>query len=408
MKRAATDPASGPAKQPKPAKAPAASGNGAKTPGDDAPNGTAGEFAFAPLLPVPHSAPTVTQMPSKFFKLPRPPKPPICKGLWASAPPLPLPAAVLGTANGPHAKYVYTGEVTCADGVMRPHGRGVAHVKEGPECTRGIIECAFKDALADGVGRLVIDKNYQYVGNFSAGRREGKFYGYNNNTGVLMAEWTYEDDVLEGPAWSTLDTGGKMEGNYQGGKRCGKWHITNPDGSRSTSVYDASGNEMLDKRTVSAAPTRADTDAPGADCETPPELSEALSTCRKQIEQHERKFVNDTVAEWRKEYPDATFDTEHPVGAKRIDVIVKNDGMVGIGEFKATPTALPHAAGQAMVYRSLLCAKDADVAAARRSGDLVTFVGVPSAPNAAEVSAVSEEASVETWWPGQPVPFARK
>jgi hypothetical protein len=239
--------------------------------------------------------------------------------------------------------------------------------------------------------------------------RSGTFVQY-DATGRMIGTANYKYDKRDGPASTFLADGYKCSGAYSDDKRVGKWTFTNSDGSWYTTQY-ANGEEVLSKRSSVTQPQAVSV----ADAETAAHVLEsptaketnAIDIVPKTLVQRERAFVNKTVAAWRKKVPAAEITTEHPVGSKSIDVLAKHDGVVAIGEFKASATLLPHGAGQAQFYRGRLCKTDSAAAEARRNGKLVTFVAVPSAPDKEDVELARDEANVSTWWPGEPLPFMK-
>lgn len=225
------------------------------------------------------------------------------------------------------------------------------------------------------------------------------FVQYDTATGTLISTQAFEANKRHGPSRSCMLSGYKFEGQYNKNKRHGTWRFTEADGSWYTTEY-SNGEEILAKRSAVTRPTV------DGDERASPEITEEVERIVFQKrEQRERAFLNKTAEEFRNKCPDAVIATEHPVGSKSVDLFAKHGDTVAIGEFKASIKAMPHAVGQVQFYRHFLCEEDGDVAEARDDGKLVTFVAMPSKPDANDIKAASAVGDVTTWWPGQPVPF---
>jgi len=120
----------------------------------------------------------------------------------------------------------------------------------------------------------------------------------------------------------------------------------------------------------------------------------------------EASFRNEVVAQWRKEHPEATITTEVLAKDMSVDVTIQMDDMIGIGEFKLCPDDFAHAAGHVAVKsRGPLVKTNPAYKVAKDAGKLVTFVALPTAPNANDAENALEECNVHTWWTGQPFPL---
>jgi hypothetical protein len=246
-----------------------------------------------------------------------------------------------------------------------------------------------------GVGCLRRPDGSQLVGRFEDGHATGVFLEY-DKTGAKIAEYRYSEGRRNGRS----EVFGKEVGDYKNGERHGEWRFYHSDGSSYTGSYDADG-----KRDGEWEFLHPDGFCYTAVYEDDQEQLERRVHLKKPRQQPERKFVNATVESWRTQFPNATIATEHPVGGQSVDVMVKNNGVIALGEFKAHKESIPHAVGQIACYRGRLCRSDAEVAAARADGKLVSFVAVPMEPDAEDVMDAKQEAGVATWWPGQEVPF---
>lgn len=245
------------------------------------------------------------------------------------------------TIFGKNEKVFYTGIVEYIDTCWLPRGFGTIVSNDGLRCLRAEW-CRKKIAgyckppffIPSGRCTLYESDGTQLEGNFesmpSAATHvslQGDFFQYETATGKFIGKLHFENNLKEGPTSSMFPNGCKAEGKYVQDKRDGIWKFTNSDGSSYTTKFNNDVEDVSKRSTVTPAPTSS-----GAQDET--ECSEQRQ--RKEVVQRERVFTNDTVQKWRETLPNAKLATEHPVGSKRIDVFVENEGITAIGEFKAS------------------------------------------------------------------------
>ena len=310
-----------------------------------------------------------------------------------------------------------------------PHGRGELWTRHLS------VVSTFTNGMANGLTKITHFGGEQHVGQMVHGVRHGRFKMFNATTGApvgtgmyalglkdgeftTMVEGvdkgvvTYKDGKRHGAATehfvSTKET---HEGAYVDDKRHGTWTITSGRGDWYTQDYYNNG--VLDESSKSASTWPDGLEPSPTELRASPTTDDASSpqssvphTQKPPRNQHEASFRNEVVEKWRKEHPKATITTEVPVKGRSVDVTIKMDDMIGIGEFKWRPDDLAHAAGQAVVkYRGPLVKTNPAYEVAKDAGKLVTFVALPTAPNADDAENALEECNVHTWWKGQPFPL---
>jgi len=309
-----------------------------------------------------------------------------------------------------------------------PHGRGKL-------CTRNLsITSTFNNGMANGLTKITHFGGEQHVGQMVHGTREGHFKMFNATTGAPVGTGVYENGLKHG-AFTTMVEGvdkgvvtyqkGKRhgaatehfvstkethEGRYVEDKRHGTWTITSGRGNWYTQDYY---NGVLDESSKSASTWPDGLEPSTTELRASPTTDDASSpqssvphTQKPPRNQHEASFRNEVVEQWRKENPEATITTEVPVKGRSVDVTIQMDDMIGIGEFKWRPDDLAHAVGQVAVkYRGPLVKTNPAYKDAKDAGKLVTFVALPTEPNADDAENALEECNVHTWWKGQPFPL---
>ena len=296
------------------------------------------------------------------------------------------------------------------------------------------ITSTFNNGMANGLTKITHFGGEQHVGQMVYGTREGHFKMFNATTGAPVGTGVYKNGFKHG-AFTTMvegvdkgvvtynagtrhgaatehfvSTKETHEGRYVDDKRHGTWTITSGRGDWYTQDYykgeldesSKSASTWPDGLEPSTTELRA---SPTTDDASSPQSS-VPHTQKPPRNQHEASFRNEVVEQWRKEHPEATITTEVPVKGRSVDVTIQMDDMIGIGEFKWRPDDLAHAVGQVAVkYRGPLVKTNPAYKDAKDAGKLVTFVALPTAPNADDAENALEECNVHTWWNGQPFPL---
>jgi hypothetical protein len=296
------------------------------------------------------------------------------------------------------------------------------------------VVSTFTNGMANGPTKITHFGGEQHVGQMVHGDREGHFKMFNATTGAPVGTGVYENGLKHGEfttmvegvdkgvvTWKKgkrqgaatehfVSTKETHEGTYVDDKRHGTWTITSGRGDWYTQDYNKG---VLDESSKSASTWPDGLEPSTTELRASPTTDDASSpqssvphTQKPPRNQHEASFRNEVVEQWRKEHPEATITTEVPVKGRSVDVTIQMDDMIGIGEFKWRPDDLAHAVGQVAVkYRGPLVKTNPAYKDAKDAGKLVTFVALPTAPNADDAENALEECNVHTWWKGQPFPL---
>ena len=296
------------------------------------------------------------------------------------------------------------------------------------------VVSTFTNGMANGPTKITQFGGEQHVGQMVHGDREGHFKMFNATTGAPVGTGVYENGLKHGEfttmvegvdkgvvTWKKgkrqgaatehfVSTKETHEGTYVDDKRHGTWTITSGRGDWYTQDYNKG---VLDESSKSASTWPDGLEPSTTELRASPTTDDASSpqssvphTQKPPRNQHEASFRNEVVEQWRKEHPEATITTEVPVKGRSVDVTIQMDDMIGIGEFKWRPDDLAHAVGQVAVkYRGPLVKTNPAYKDAKDAGKLVTFVALPTAPNADDAENALEECNVHTWWKGQPFPL---
>jgi len=102
----------------------------------------------------------------------------------------------------------------------------------------GEFEGSFKDKVAEGEGKMIINKKLKYQGSFSNGRRDGSGTEY-TDTGSIAFKGTWSSGAKgKGFNKETYPDGSSFEGLFTGGKKNGCGVFTWPSGLVEEREYD--------------------------------------------------------------------------------------------------------------------------------------------------------------------------